>query len=159
MAAADRRHDVHLCIAGTCLAALHYCQSNTPFLAWVASDWHGDRVDRVKGYSPVRKLLNEIAVAPVSRAMEKKVLASGEIIALRAYTKSELNKLLPGEPARKVVTMPIDIERFAPVARTFAATVGFLVALETHERTPLVATRGGFVGAQVSKLESAPDRR
>ena len=107
-------HDLHLVVSGTCLAGLAFARSGTPFLAWVASDWHGDRKDRVAGFSPARRVLDRLLTRPVVRRLEPQILHRGRILALSEPTHRALDRAAGSAVVHSVLPYPIDSERFQP---------------------------------------------
>jgi len=108
------RHDAHIVVSGSCLAALPFLQTSTPFIAWVATDWMGDRKHRVGEFPWFRRTLDHYLVRPILSRLEKKIIASGKVIALSKHTQTMLNNLLDEPAVTKVLTMPIDLDLFAP---------------------------------------------
>jgi len=108
--------DAFVVASGNVLAASPYCQTGRPYLAWVATDWEGDRHDRVKHFPLVRRLLDACVNGPIIRRLEKKLLAGGHVLSLSDYTARTL-ATLAGPGFRKVILpVPIDTALFAPKA-------------------------------------------
>ena len=127
------QHDVHLTVSGSAMAALPYVQTKTNFLAWVATDWSGDRTHRVKEFTWVRRLLDRIAVSPIAKRLEKSIVRSGSLIALSGHTQSELNKISGSQIVNHVMPMPIDTKLFRPcvdTSRLDVFKVGFVGRFE-----------------------------
>lgn len=106
--------DACICVSGNILAATAYRQSGRCFLAWVATDWEGDRKDRVQRFPWPRKILDRIINAPVIKYLEKQLLRSGNILTLSEYTARSLQKLAGDGFNTAVLSMPIDVELFEP---------------------------------------------
>ena len=111
------QHTFHLTVSGSCLASYPYVQTKTPFWAWIATDWQGDREDRVKKFPLVRRFVDTTLIKPVAKWMEKKIIASGNVIALSSYTKSQLNKRCFDGAVNDILAMPIDTESFKPQSK------------------------------------------
>ncbi|MGE0641517.1 MAG: glycosyltransferase family 4 protein [Thermoanaerobaculia bacterium] len=107
-------HDLHLVVSGTAMAGRAFADSGTPFLAWIASDWHGDRKDRVREFPVLRRLLDRTVVQPVARGLERRILCTGRILALSQATRGELNRVAGREVVAQVMPYPIDTDRFRP---------------------------------------------
>ena len=108
------QHTLHMTVSGSCLASHPYVQTNTPFFAWIATDWLGDRHDRVQSFPMLRRLIDNVLVKPVVTKIEKKIIASGNLVALSSYTKLQLNKICSKNKVDHVLSMPIDTELFKP---------------------------------------------
>lgn len=124
-----QEHDVHLCASGSAMAALPYVQTQTEFLAWVATDWLGDRIHRVKEFSWPRRVLDRFFVSPITKRLEKSIIHSGTLIALSDHTEVELNKIASTKVVDHVMPMPIDTELFRPCkenSNTDVFKIGFL---------------------------------
>jgi glycosyltransferase involved in cell wall biosynthesis len=106
--------DAHVAVSGNVLAATAFRQTGRPYLAWVATDWQGDRRDRVKHFPMVRRLLDTYVNGPVIRRLEKKLLASGRVLSLSGYTAKVLADLA-GPPFQQVLLpVPVDAGLFVP---------------------------------------------
>lgn len=106
--------DAHLTVSGNVLAALPYLQTETPFLAWVATSWEEDRKDRVRGFPLLRKILDRSINSPVLRRLEKKLFKAGNILALSDYTAESVSKITGGSTYPPVLPMPINDTVFFP---------------------------------------------
>lgn len=109
------QHDTHLCVSGSSLAALPFVQSQTPFMAWIATDWKGDRTHRVEQFGWLRRLVDKSLVTFFTKRIEKKIIRSNAIVALSTHTRDELNKLVGYQAVSEVMQMPIDINSFKPM--------------------------------------------
>ncbi len=145
-------HDVHLTVSGSSMAALPYVQTNTPFLAWIATDWEGDREHRVQQFHWLRRLVDMAIAAPVIKRLERRIIKSGSVVALSDHTQQQLNKLVDGSPVSHVLAMPIDTEHFAPSTNTQATPqfvekpVDQTVEQPVEQHEPQDAFKIGFVG-------------
>ena len=86
-----------------------------PFLAWIGTPWHGDRVDRVRRFPWHRRLLDITINAPVLRQMERRVLRApqGRILTISRHTARELERIAGRAPAG-VLYLPPDARWFHP---------------------------------------------
>ena len=109
-------------VAGNALAATPYQQTGRPFLAWVATDWQGDRKDRVARFPWPRKLLDRALNAPMLRRQERRVLGAGSILALSEYTRRALDRIAGASATAGVLPMPVDADFFS--ARPEAVMLG-----------------------------------
>lgn len=107
-------HDLHLAVSGSCLAARPYADLGVPFLAWVATDWEGDRVDRVRRFPPHRRLLDAAVVRPVARRLERRILRAGRIVALSEATRRALERVAGEGTVADVLPQPIDVDELRP---------------------------------------------
>ncbi|MCX5969653.1 MAG: glycosyltransferase family 4 protein [Cyanobacteria bacterium] len=107
--------DLHLVTTGNPLCAYRYLRCGVPFLAWVGTPWHGDRVDRVRGFPWYRRLLDTTINAPVLRRMERQVLRApqGRILTISQHTARELEAIGGRAPAG-VLYLPPDSRWFHP---------------------------------------------
>jgi glycosyltransferase involved in cell wall biosynthesis len=129
--------DAHLSVSGNVLAATAMQQLGKPVLAWVATDWAGDRVDRVSKFSPLRKLFDRWFVEPRARRLERNLLLHSHVLALSEHTKRALDKVRNRDNVRAASALMIDMPRMPmPIdSKLFAPDV-----------TPQVRGRIGFVG-------------
>lgn len=113
-------------VSGNVLAATPYQQTGRPYLAWVATDWEGDRKERAQSFPFPRKVLDKAINGPLIRRLEKKLLHSGRILALSQYTAQTLTDLAGTESMIQVLPMPIDSSLFVPdPAATMPLHIGF----------------------------------
>jgi glycosyltransferase involved in cell wall biosynthesis len=108
--------DAHVAVSGNVLAATALCQTGRPYLAWVATDWQGDRQDRVKHFPWVRRLLDRYINGPVIRRLERKLLVSGRVLSLSHYTARKLADIAGQHFKRTILSIPVDSELFVPDA-------------------------------------------
>lgn len=121
------RADLHLVVSGTAMAARAFAETGTPFLAWLASDWHGDRKNRVRAFAWHRRLLDRALVRPLARRLEPRLLGSGQILALSEPTRRALDAVAGRPVVRAVVPQPIDLELFRPdPAAVVPGRIGFV---------------------------------
>jgi len=100
-------------------------------MAWVASDWHGDREHRVQTFPVLRRVLDRVVVAPVAKLFEKRIVRTGNVVALSATTQTALNKVAQNPNVHNVLTMPVDTEHFSSVPKSDSATtLGFVGRFE-----------------------------
>jgi glycosyltransferase involved in cell wall biosynthesis len=107
--------DLHLAVTGNPLCAYRFLPFGLPFLAWVGTPWHDDRVDRVRRFPWSRRLLDGAVNAPVLRAMERRVLRApqGRILTISGHTARALQSLGGRAPAG-VLVVPPDPALFRP---------------------------------------------
>ncbi|MCP9833671.1 MULTISPECIES: glycosyltransferase family 4 protein [unclassified Cyanobium] len=107
--------DLHLSVTGNPLCATPFTRLGIPFLAWVATPWQDDRVDRVKRFSRPRRLLDRTLNGPVLRRLERQVLQAprGRILALSGYTATAL-AAIARRPMDGVMRMPVNPAIFHP---------------------------------------------
>jgi glycosyltransferase involved in cell wall biosynthesis len=118
--------DAFISVSGNILPATPYQQTGRPYLAWVATDWEGDRKDRVQKFSLPRKVLDRVVNSPVIKILEKKILCSGNTLALSKYTADTLKQLTGETLNTTVLSMPVDIELFKQSAdATIPGRIGF----------------------------------
>ena len=119
--------DVHLSVTGNPLCATPLARLGMPFLAWVATPWQADRVDRVSRFSLPRRLLDRGLNGPVLRRLERQVLQAprGRILALSSYTAAAL-EAIAGRPMDGVMRMPVNPDVFRPATdRLVPWRIGF----------------------------------
>jgi glycosyltransferase involved in cell wall biosynthesis len=106
--------DANLAVSGNALAATAFWQSGRPYLAWVATDWQGDREDRVKHFPVVRRMLDRYVNGPIIRRLEKKLLASAPVLSLSEYTADMLARIAGPQFQRVILPVPVDADLFVP---------------------------------------------
>lgn len=120
-------HDLHVVVSGTCLAGLALARTGTPFLAWIASDWHGDRAERVARFPPARRLLDRLVVRPIVRRLEPEILRRGRVVALSEPTRRALDRVAGAAVTKAVMPCPIDLDRLRPnPAAVVPGRIGFV---------------------------------
>lgn len=126
-------HDVHLSVSGNCLASMPFAACNIPFWSWVATDWAGDRVQRVNEYPWFRKILDRLITASGAKKLERKILdSSGTIIALSQHTKRALSNSTSRSHDIGLMPMGIDTKKFRQSQKHSARipTIGFVGRLD-----------------------------
>lgn len=111
------QHQLHISVSGSCLAALAYTQQKIPFMAWTATDWHGDRAHRVSTFPWYRRLFDRLFVVSKSQKLEAEIIASDNVVALSQHTRSALN-MAANVSDDAILSMPIDTEMFCPLLQT-----------------------------------------
>lgn len=120
-------HDLHLVISGTPIAGRAFADSGTKFLAWLASDWHGDREVRARSFPFHRRLVDRWIVRAMARRVERRVLRAGTILALSRPTREALNRVAGAPVVAGVLHFPIDTERLEAAPRdVVSGRVGFI---------------------------------
>lgn len=118
--------DAHLVVSGNALAGTALVRTGKPFAAWIATDFDGDRVDRVATFGWPRRLLDALINAPVARRLERQVLRGSRLLALSRHTERKLAQIAGDETVSKVLPAPIDTEFFSPMSdNVVAKRVGF----------------------------------
>ncbi|MFM1811302.1 MAG: hypothetical protein RLZZ336_240 [Cyanobacteriota bacterium] len=107
--------DLHLAVTGNPLCAARLSLLRRPFLAWVGSDWHGDRCERVARFPWHRRLLDQRLNAPVLRRLERRALRdpAGRILSISGATARSLERIA-GRPLAGVLYRPCDPRLFCP---------------------------------------------
>ena len=107
--------DLHLAVTGNPLCAARLSLLRRPFLAWVGSDWHGDRCERVARFPWHRRLLDQRLNAPVLRRLERRALRdpAGRILSISGATARCLERIA-GRPLAGVLYRPCDSRLFCP---------------------------------------------
>lgn len=106
--------DAFLVASGNVLPATAFARTGRRYLAWVATDWHGDRKDRVRGFAPARRVLDTVVNGPVVRALERKLLRAGRVLPLSRYTATVLESI-SGKPADlPALCVGVDAQAFSP---------------------------------------------
>lgn len=118
--------DAHVSVAGNVLAATAFWQSGRPFVAWVATDWAGDRKDRVREFSLPRRIIDRWVNAPFLRRYERRLLNAGTVLALSEYTARTLEAVAGPAFRVSILPMPVDAARFRPApCATVPRRIGF----------------------------------
>lgn len=110
-----RSSQLHLAVTGNPLCAHRFLASGVPFLAWIGTPWHGDRVDRVRQFPWHRRLLDSTVNSPVLRLQEQRVLCApqGRLLTISHRTADELEQL-SGHSVAGVLYLPPDPTLFQP---------------------------------------------
>ena len=121
-----RSADLHLAVTGNPLCAHRFLQARVPFLAWIGSDWEGDRRDRVNRFPLPRRLLDQAINAPMLRRMERHVLTApqGRLLTISHATAHRLERL-GGRPPAGVLYRPPEPCFLPDSACTAAWRLGF----------------------------------
>jgi asparagine synthase (glutamine-hydrolysing) len=106
--------DAFVSVSGNVLAATPFLQTQRPYLAWVATDWQGDRQDRVKHFPFVRRLLDACVNGPVIRRLEKQLLRSGHVLSLSEHTGRMLGGIAGPSFHKTLLPVAVDSEMFTP---------------------------------------------
>jgi glycosyltransferase involved in cell wall biosynthesis len=107
--------DLHLAVTGNPLCAARLSLLGRPFLAWVGSDWQGDRRDRVARFPLHRRGLDLMLNAPVLRQLERRALRdpAGRILSISAATARGLERIA-GRRLGGVLYRPCNSQLFRP---------------------------------------------
>jgi glycosyltransferase involved in cell wall biosynthesis len=113
-------------VSGNALSALPYYQTGRKFVAWLASGWNADRIDRVRQFSTARMLFDRALVRPAARRLERSILGRGVVLSLSQYTRRTLDGIAGRPVVRDILPMPIDTDFFNPdQARRIRGRIGF----------------------------------
>ena len=101
--------DLHLAVTGNPLCAHRYVDAGVPFLAWIGSDWQGDRQERVRQFTWSRRCLDRGLNGPVLRWLERRTLRApaGHLLTISQVTAQTLERL-SGRPVAGVLYRPPD---------------------------------------------------
>lgn len=103
----------HIAVSGNVLAARPLVLAGKKPLAWIATDWHGDRVNRVQTFSPLRRVFDRAFVDPLTSRVERVLLRAVHPLALSRHTAKQLESV-SGEPVSSICPTPIDTDVFVP---------------------------------------------
>ncbi len=105
--------DAQISVSGNVLAATPFQQTDRRYLAWVATDWDGDRKDRVKGFPMVRRCLDASVNGPVIRRLEKRLLTAANVLSLSEYTAQRLAEIVGTAFQTTLLPVPVDTTLFS----------------------------------------------
>lgn len=110
-----RSAQLHLAVTGNPLCGHRFLASGKPFLAWIGTPWHGDRVDRVRKFPWHRRLLDSAINSPVLRHQEQRVLRApqGRLLTISLRTAHELEQISQRRVSG-VLYRPPDPQLFKP---------------------------------------------
>jgi asparagine synthase (glutamine-hydrolysing) len=118
--------DAFVAVSGNVLAATPFLQTHRNYLAWVATDWQGDRQDRVKHFPLVRRLLDTCVNGPIIRRLERRLLRGGHVLSLSAYTARMLGNIAGPSFHKTLLPVAVDSALFVPQpAARVAGRLGF----------------------------------
>jgi asparagine synthase (glutamine-hydrolysing) len=106
--------EAHIAVCGNALAATPFHLTRRPYVAWVATDWDGDRRDRVRHFPWPRRLLDTCLNGPVIRRLERRLLRGGRIVALSEHTARELEACAHARLPAETLPVPVDLDVFTP---------------------------------------------
>ena len=111
-----RAHDRHIAVGGTVLVANPLVMMGVPHMMWCASTMLEDRVDRRAAMPAARRVVDRLAVGPVQRQLEKRILAGrGRFMAISNYTRDTL--IAAGACPNAVVrARAVDLTMYSPPA-------------------------------------------
>ncbi len=117
--------DAFVVASGNSLAGTPFHHTQRQYLAWIATDWWGDRADRTKHFPRLRLLLDRYFNRTVIMRLEKRLLKGGVTLALSQHTKRELVRIQPHLSA-DILPVPVSTARFMPKqGATAVARIGF----------------------------------
>ncbi|MEB3172419.1 MAG: glycosyltransferase family 4 protein [Cyanobacteriota bacterium] len=104
---------LHLAVTGNPLCAARLSLLQRPYLAWVGSDFAGDRRDRVARFPAHRRLLDQVVNAPLLRRLERRALQdpAGRILSISGATARSLERIA-GKPLAGVLYRPCNPQLF-----------------------------------------------
>lgn len=105
----------HVAVSGNVLAARPLVLAGKKPLAWIATDWHGDRVNRVQTFGALRRVFDRCFVDPLTSRAERQLLRAVYPLALSRHTAKQL-ELISGQPVLSICPTPIDTSMFVPDA-------------------------------------------
>jgi glycosyltransferase involved in cell wall biosynthesis len=121
------RHDLLFVVSGTALAGRAFADSRRPFAAWIASDWMGDRSDRVKTFPVIRRMIDLLVIRRNARRIERRVLRAGAILALSKATRLALEEVAGPGTVDRILPFPIETRELRPRAEDVVqGRVGFV---------------------------------
>ncbi len=113
-------------VSGNALSALPFYQTGCKFVAWLASGWNADRVDRVRQFSASRALFDRAFVRPAAWRLERAILNRGVVLSLSEYTRRTLDGIAGRRVVHDILPMPIDTDFFNhDPARRVRGRIGF----------------------------------
>jgi glycosyltransferase involved in cell wall biosynthesis len=112
------RFDAHLVVSGNALAGTALARTHRRFAAWIATDFDGDRINRVAKFPWPRRLLDRVLNAPVAKQLERQVLRSARVLALSRHTAQQLNRVAGADVVSEILVAPVDTDHFRPEAGT-----------------------------------------
>jgi glycosyltransferase involved in cell wall biosynthesis len=150
------RYDAHLVVSGNALAGTALVRTGKAYAAWIATDFDGDRVDRVATFGWPRRLLDAVINAPVARRLERQVLQGGMLLALSQHTARQLTRIAGAESVANVLPAPIDTDHFSPTPESIVARrVGFSGRLaDPRKNLPLLLDALSLVRARGNPLSA-----
>jgi asparagine synthase (glutamine-hydrolysing) len=118
--------DAFVAVSGNVLAATPFHLTRRPYVAWTATDWEGDRRDRVRQFPWPRRLLDTCINGPVIRRLERRLLRGGRVLALSEYTARMLQLRAGTALPRVLLPMPVDLDLFTPAPQArVSGRIGF----------------------------------
>jgi glycosyltransferase involved in cell wall biosynthesis len=118
--------DAYMVVSGNALAATPFHLAGRPYLAWIATDWAGDRRDRVRAFPWPRRVLDACVNSPVIRRLERALLRGGRVVALSAHTARALDACARTHVSAAQLPVPVDVDLFTPrPAARVAGRLGF----------------------------------
>ena len=168
--------DAFVAASGNNLAATSFYQTNRRCLSWVATDWEGDRADRVSRFSLLRRALDRAISAPVIRRLERQLLSVGTTVALSVHTREKLRRISPNLSA-KILPVPVDTDwfhvcpsstkpmrigfagRFDDPRKNIELLLGAFALLTKREPTSTLSLMGGsrspFLDRHITRLNAS----
>ena len=131
-----------LVVSGNALAGVAMAFENRPFVAWLATDFDGDRDARVARFAWPRRMLDRLLNARVARWLERRVLRASHVLALSEHTRAKLDRRAGRPVVRAALPAPVDCVRLQPAPeRTEPGLVGFLARLDDPRKNVALLLR------------------
>jgi glycosyltransferase involved in cell wall biosynthesis len=109
--------DAHLVVSGTVIAGTAIATSRRRGLAWIGSDWEGDRQQRAKSFGAVRRMVDWLLVRPFTTRLERQLLSQLKTVVVSNATRQAIETLRTDRAVRaEVIPIPIDCNQFRPDA-------------------------------------------
>jgi len=141
--------DAFVVASGNSLASTPFHHTQRQYLAWIATDWWGDRADRAKHFPLLRRLLDRFVNRAVITRLEKRLLKGGVTLALSQHTKQELVRIQPHLSA-DILPVPVSTTGFVPKqGATTVARIGFAGRYDDPRKNiDLLFSAFGLIAAQ-----------
>ena len=110
-------YDFHMVVSGNVLPLQAILASGRECLAWIATPYLEDKLDRLKSYSRTRRLFDYIFDKPLSMLLEKKALSASNVMPMSEYTQQDFARKVP---AKSFVKMPMPIDTMMFEAKDFS---------------------------------------
>ena len=114
----SQKCQLHIVVSGNPLACVPFIKLDLPFIAWIATPWEADRIDRVKRFGLFRRWLDTILNQRMLSRSEKEVLSckNADILTLSNYTARQFAEQVKNKNYTTML-MPINEQKFYPDLR------------------------------------------
>jgi asparagine synthase (glutamine-hydrolysing) len=106
--------DGYMAVSGNALAATPFHLAHKPYLAWIATDWDGDRRERARRFPWPRRLLDSCLNAQIIRRLETALMRQGRILFLSEHTARTLRRDVAAPAPEVLLPVPVDTILFSP---------------------------------------------